>query len=1319
MQAGTDPAAPLSPPRLPSRRRHLALVLLIAAVVVAGTALLIRFGPQLVAQQVARTYLRGLNVDTSGVDTLRIHLLRGYFSFGPVTFGGSGATAGQVGRIGVNLDARRLIQGKALVQSIVIEGVRFEIRQAEDGSFSLNGIPLGALLAEQVEAPGAPEPVPDGAAPAAPAAPKTRSLHDELGWYAGLEQLQIRDSRAVFLDARGGEAVMQVNALDLIGFHSWTPENPGQFKLDAELNDIALTASGIARPFADKFEVEGQAAVSGIKLPRIERYLGPLGFTSQAGRVDLALSSVAVSVFVAGQVDARLAASGTMTDVDLAHPLFGSGQLATGVLRLDNVSLTYAPTRQTTVMGDVDVDLQSSAFRLRDGTEAGFSHARFGLPGTVVKSTPGKLPEVKVAPQLDVADLRLGGSDVRGTVGTVAVRLNGFSIEGTEAGAPFFASGSVAVDRIDLRLPEAEPIAIRVDQARLDLAETQVAFPPDRGAQVEGGVSLDARTLAVTVDHPTQPGRPVLPQTRFAAGRLAVALPKVTFDNAPPAGSTAVGLQATGPRLSVEDLRLSGPDIEGSVGGASVALASVALANIAVANLAKANAGNAAPLISGGTVAAEHVDLLLPDVEPVTIALRQLRGEIGEARVPTPPGAEPLATGISLNTQDLRVTIQELGRRDQPPPPPTRIDAANVAIAVPAVTANAADATVRAAKPRVSVDRLQLGGPDIQGTIAGTDVQLAGIDVETRSPGTPIIATGKVVARTMDLLVPDVEPIAIAADTVNATLNRTRFAFPSGRSLIDGAVALDSRQLAILIHQRAADAAAEPPPPIGISASRFAGEVPRLVVEDSRATGTQVKVVTPGLTLERFRLVKPKSAQHAMQLASPSLTLQQVDVDVNDAETLTVAGKARIAAADLAVALAAEPDAKTTAPGDAAMTSGPTGDGKIHGLDLNVQRFSYREAGAETGFGLQGRIGLAAFQGDLAAARQGVPADRLALAGLKLDIADLDLVKGGEHPAWRARLDFDLGRATADINGPLAAHGSVNAISLAGLNASSAERTYSLDHLTLGGFDAAITRLSAPEKPQPPEAPAPEEPATAQWPPADLPTVKLGRVALLDPGRLKLVDATVAPPVDSTLTLDALSLTNLDTTDPNARTALTLQARLDDSRISLDGWAEPFRREPSFKMRAAIDDLRLPAVWPYLGPKIGLDVFRGTLTLGADAAVADGQLDAEVRTRLTGVRLRDRQTAESAATSRALGIPLSTLIRLIEDRDGAIDVTVPLRGDLLSPDVRYGPAVWSLLPHVLRALVTSPVQFISSAVEVIQATSSDTTPPPPQTAATR
>ncbi len=81
---------------------------------------------------------------------------------------------------------------------------------------------------------------------------------------------------------------------------------------------------------------------------------------------------------------------------------------------------SYDASRQTTLQGDLGIDLQASALRFENGTEVGFSQASFGLPGTMVRTVPGQQPEVNVAPQLEVADVRLGGPEVRGSIGRAA-----------------------------------------------------------------------------------------------------------------------------------------------------------------------------------------------------------------------------------------------------------------------------------------------------------------------------------------------------------------------------------------------------------------------------------------------------------------------------------------------------------------------------------------------------------------------------------------------------------------------------------------------------------------------------------------------------------------------------------------------------------------------------------------------------------------------------------------------------------------------------------------------------------------------------------
>ncbi len=1268
-------------PGVPKRRRGFRWLVTLAvttAVVAASLLLAVRFGPQLIARQVVRTYLDGLNIDTSGVDTIRIRPLQGYLSFGPVTFRGADATKGQVGRIGVNVDITRLLRRQALVQAIVIEGVRFEVRQAADGVLSLNGIPLTEILADAAGSTAAP-PAERAPSPSRPFTPRT--LQDELGWGAGLDLLEIRDSRIAFIDARGGEAVMHVHELELGGFRTWAPDKPGHYRLDAELNDIQLTASGIAKPFADKIDIDAKAAVTGIEVAKLERFIGELGFTSRAGQVDLAVQQAAVAVFTAGRVEARLAATGTMTGVDLAHPLFGSGRLATGRLHLDNISGDYDASGEVNVSGDLGIDLQASQLRLDNGTEVGFAHVAFALPGTTVKTVPNQQPAVNVAPQLDIRELRLGGPDIRGRVGNAVIRLSGFNIEGTEPGAPFLATGSVAVKDIDLQLPEAEPIAIAADSVRVALTETRLAFPPDRGPTIQGGLALDTRQLRLSLQQAAAADRPAPPPTRIEAARLAFELPVLTFDDDPAAGTT---IRASQPLLSLDALSLGGPDVRGSVGRAALRLSSFGMVGTEPGS----------PLVATGAVEIDRLDLLLADAQPVAIATRALRADLAETRFSLSPGQARIEGGLALDTTEFAVSIQEQAARGQPTPPPTRIEAARLGIKVPKVAvdeAATAGAKVNAGGPQVTLDRLRLGGPDIQGTIGSADIELTGVDVETGQPGAPFIANGTLKARRLDLLIPDIEPIGIVAQEFDAALESLRFAFPSGRVLIEGGVDLNTRQLAVSIYTQA-KAGKPAPPPVRILANRFAGKVPTLTVDDSRATGTKVKVGTPLLTLDQFRLDAPSQGGDTLRLGSSALTLRGVDVDVIDADQLEVSGRAGIVAPDLSVTMAPAGGAEAIP------------DAQIRGVDLDVRRFSYSEAADTSGFGLNGLIELESLQGRLPRDGPGQPSGLVGLSGLRLDVADLDFAMGADAPAWRARLDLDIGSLAATLQRPLSLIATIGDVSLSRFDGASPS-TFMLDALTIGRIDASVIR-EGPAKPPAPKAPEPAggiPKASRPWPPDDLPTVKVGRFALANGAQVSLLDETVAPPVIARIDIDALNLDHLDTTDADARTDLRLKARLGDGSISVAGWAEAFRAKPNVELQARIDALPLPTLSPYFAPQIGLDILSGHLTAGADAVIASGQLDGKVRARIVGVRASDRPKAGTDRISREIGSPLSTMIRLLEDRDGAIDIAIPVSGDILSPEFHYGGVIWGLLPRVLRALITSPVTFISAAASLISA----------------
>ena len=977
---------PRSSPRR-SRRFGWPLGLLTAAAVIAGLAyLVISLAPNYIARYLVRTYFQGLAIDANGVETIDINPLRGEVNFGPVTFRGAEGETGQVGRIGVKIDVTRLLHRQALLNSAVIEGIRIDIRQAAYGEFSVNGIPLTRILAERAagrQGEPAPSPAPSGAPP---------EVGERRPWGAGLDRLELRDSRIVFTDPRGGKATVEVNELDLEGFLTWAPNDPGRFRLDGDLNQIHIAMSGTATPFADNVGVDAALTVTGIELAKIETYTGPLGYGPNAGRIDLAVETKGSQIFPDGRVDARLAGKADLSAIDLAHPKFGSVQLNSGVLNLDGIRLLYDATGTVEIAGNAAFDLDAMALRLKDGTEVGFAGGRVGLPALQARLPGSGPPSIMIAPQLDVRSLRLGGRYVVGTVDTVAIRLSALDIDTEALGTPFTATGAVDVGGLALLLPLKKPIRIGAQSIGLDLAEMRFAFQPDRTA-IAGGVGIEATALNVAVTK---------------------------------RGATA--------------------------------------------------------------------DALLP--------------------------------------------------------------------------------------------------------------------------------------------------------------------------LVD------------------------------IAAGKLTGRLSALALDDA-AAATKVKIVSPSLALDRFRLGAPVALGTDLEVAASTLNLKSADIDVADGATLEVSGRSVVASPKLSV------DVRE------AGRSGARTAVSLAGFSFGPRSFAYRENGPNSNFAFQGNIAAGRIGARLPSGVQGMVA-AIDLAGLHAAVGDLAMDIDNPAPHWHARgLDLSLNTLGAAVPGSVSATFDVQDVTLADGTAAS-PREYGFDRLAIGRVDASLTRTRTTSGPAAVAAgdstPKPKKAAARTWPPKDLPVIRIGRLGLLDGAKIAVIDRTLSPPAASIAYIDTLAIEHVDTTNPAARSNVRMKARLDQAELTLDGWALPFQPKPDFELRAKVSELVLPSVNPYAGPAIGLDIVDGKLIANAEARADAGQLKGEIRAKVIDLGFADRPEAGSDRISRSVGVPLSTIIDLLQDADGSIDLTLPFEGDLLSPEFDYSDMIWSGVFRVLRALIRAPFKLISASASLLTAT---------------
>lgn len=86
--AAASPATstPEVPSPAPRRRRRRYILAAVIVAVLGGLAAFVVYGPQLIARYVANTVLTGLDIDVEGVKTLRINVIKGAISLGPVRF---------------------------------------------------------------------------------------------------------------------------------------------------------------------------------------------------------------------------------------------------------------------------------------------------------------------------------------------------------------------------------------------------------------------------------------------------------------------------------------------------------------------------------------------------------------------------------------------------------------------------------------------------------------------------------------------------------------------------------------------------------------------------------------------------------------------------------------------------------------------------------------------------------------------------------------------------------------------------------------------------------------------------------------------------------------------------------------------------------------------------------------------------------------------------------------------------------------------------------------------------------------------------------
>lgn len=237
-----------------------------------------------------------------------------------------------------------------------------------------------------------------------------------------------------------------------------------------------------------------------------------------------------------------------------------------------------------------------------------------------------------------------------------------------------------------------------------------------------------------------------------------------------------------------------------------------------------------------------------------------------------------------------------------------------------------------------------------------------------------------------------------------------------------------------------------------------------------------------------------------------------------------------------------------------------------------------------------------------------------------------------------------------------------------------------------------------PDEPEGAAPPAPTATAPAQAPTAERATAETGAAppfsvsvqnVTLSAGNINYTDHYIKPNYTANMTDVVGRIAGLSS-DPATRADLEVRAKLDhQAPIEVTGTFNPIARPIFLDIKGKATDIELSPMSPYSGKFAGYIIQKGKLNVEVAYHVENGKLDATNHIFLDQFTLGDKVESKDATK-----LPVKLAIALLKDRQGRIDLTLPVSGSLNDPKFKVGRVILRIFVNLIAKAVTAPFALL-------------------------
>ena len=228
---------------------------------------------------------------------------------------------------------------------------------------------------------------------------------------------------------------------------------------------------------------------------------------------------------------------------------------------------------------------------------------------------------------------------------------------------------------------------------------------------------------------------------------------------------------------------------------------------------------------------------------------------------------------------------------------------------------------------------------------------------------------------------------------------------------------------------------------------------------------------------------------------------------------------------------------------------------------------------------------------------------------------------------------------------------------------------------------------------QKPAAAPPAAPASAASAPADAnklpPNLRWAGITLAN-GRIDFTDTFIKPNYSARLTQINGTVSGVSSNKPEPAD-LKITGKVDDAApLDISGRIHPLGARLTTDITASAKGIEMTRFSPYAARYAGYAIEKGTLSVNVNYKVSNGQLEAKNNIYLDQLTFGDKVDSPDATK-----LPVLFAVSLLKDRNGVIDVNLPISGSIDDPDFSVGGIVVRVIVNLLTKAVTAPFSLLS------------------------